>query len=250
MRKIIKKAALVMLIGSFLTLAACSLGGSAEPTTNPDMVYTAAAQTVQAQLTSAAGQQAQPNAEMAATSAVQTFQAQLTGTAAAVTATQDSFQVPTIGLSTNTGVPQQGTTPGQPIVTFTPIVMATMTFTPPPPSNDKYELVEQDPDDNSTLPTNTRFDMVWEIKNTGTTTWNTMYTVEFFLFDRIGAGEKNRYYFREVVAPGQTTQLIVDMFTPTTPGTYYSWWKLKNDYGANFGDISVTLIVQAPAATP
>jgi len=244
MRDIYRNTALVLLAVLILTTAACSAGGAGEPTSNPDLVYTAAAQTVQAQLTDAANQNSAQDAGIAATSAVQTFQAQLTSTAAAATPTTESFQVPTISLQT-----QQGSTPGQPVVTFTPIVLATMTFTPPPPSNDTYEIVGQEPADNTVFSTGgTAFDMIWFVKNTGTTTWTKQYTIEFFLGDRIGGtGEARRYYFHDEVKPGETIDLYVDMTVPTTEGTYYSWWKLKNEYGANFADLDVTLIVDFDA---
>ena len=213
-------------------LAACN--GQAEEPIDPDAIYTAAAITVEAQLTQAALQNPSPtNTEMPPTE-----------TMAAPT---ESIPLP------NETVEQIQGTPGQPIATSTALVLSTFTASPLPPSSlPAYELLDQDPDDGSTIGQGVKFDMTWTIKNTGTETWNELYTIEFFLGDRIGGGHytNNRYYFREPVAPGETTNVIVDMMTTTTgTGEFYSWWKLKDDMGNNFGDVTVTLNVKAPDPT-
>lgn len=230
-----KKSLLGLLLLATVVLATACNGQSAEPTLDPDAIYTAAAMTVEAQLTQAAEQNPTPTFTMVPP----------TETLAAPAQEEPAVSQP---------APAQETTPGQPVATSTSLVLPTFTASPPPPSAAaKYELVEQDPDDGAVVAPDLKFDMTWTIKNTGTETWTELYTVEFFLGDRIGGGHYtiNRYYFREPVEPGASTVLIVDMKTPSQSGEYYSWWKLKDDQGANFGDVDVTIIVgAAPTASP
>jgi hypothetical protein len=249
MSKKIQAAGLILITSLFL-YTACS-PKSGQPTTNPDIVYTAAAQTVDAQLTGVAQpQNPTVDVNLIYTSAAQTMEVQLTATAIAgnLVAPTSNQSIPTLGL-TSSAVPGGSTPGGQPVVTtLTPFSIATFTRTPPPPSSasDKYELTGQSPADNASIARVTKFDMTWTIKNTGTTTWTTLYTIEFFQGDRISGGDydgKNRYYFPVEVPPGGTVSVFVDMKTPNAAGTYYSWWKLKNELGANFGDVDVTIEV-------
>ena len=223
-----KIQAFMLILLSLSVLAACKGQANVEPTVDPNTIYTAAVMTVEAQLTQAALQNPSPtNTEPPPTQAVP----------------------PTQALQ-STSAEQGQQAPGQPLVTSTTFVLPTFTATPPPPSAQaKYELVSQNPADQTVLAPNQKFDMVWTIKNTGTETWTEQYTIEFFLGDRIGAGHYTitRYNFRETVAPGKSTSLIVDMMTPAQAGEYYSWWKLKDHMGNNFGDLDVRLIVSAQA---
>jgi hypothetical protein len=245
MSKKLQAAGLILIVSLFL-YTACS---PKQATTNPDIVYTAAAQTVEAQLTGVVqAQNPTTDVNQIYTQAAETMEVQLTATAIAanLTAPTSNQGVPTLGLTAS--VIPSGGTPGQPVVTLTPFSISTFTPTHLVPSSasDKYELLDQNPDDNSEIAKQTKFDMQWTLKNTGTTTWTTLYTIEWFMGDRISGGAydgKNRYYFPAEVAPGDSVTVFVDMKTPNTSGTYYSWWKLKNELGANFGDVDVTIIV-------
>ncbi len=226
----------IIIILSLLLLSSCKGQQSSEPTMDPDMIYTSAAITVEAQLTQAA---------LANPSATNTEMPTPEPSATPETQNQEGAQATTD--------PAQSGQPGQPVSTSTPVVLATFTASPRPPSaKAQFELLDQDPDDGSVVGPGVTFDMVWSVKNTGTETWTEMYTVEFFLGDRIGGGRytEGRYYFKHEVKPGETINIMVDMKTPGTAGEYYSWWKLKDDQGNNFGDVDVTLIVKLPTATP
>ena len=223
----------LVLLAVLLLVTACSPDNQQEPTQqDTSLIYTAAAQTVESQLTSAALQNPPTNTPEPAPT-----ETQPAPPTAAPAAEQQGQAVPTTAV------------PGQVVSTATPFSLPTVTATNPPPASDQYELLSQTPSDNTLVMPGLSFDMIWELKNTGTTTWTELYTVEFFMGDRIGGNNytKTRYYFREPVAPGESTYVIVDMEASNTEAEYYSWWKLKNEDGANFGDVDVTIIVSTKA---
>ena len=221
MSLIFRKIGLLIVLGAIL-LSACG-PKAAEPTVNPDSIYTAAAMTVAAQLTEAAALNP-------------------TSTVTLVPPTQT---VPPPTLQVSTVESTQGTA-GQPLASSTTLVLATLTQAAPPPSApSKYELTGQTPGDSTQFAPGTRFDMNWTVKNTGTETWTEQYSIEFFIGDRLGGGHytKTKYTFPKAVKPGESITLVVDMQAPAVAGEFFSWWKLKNDIGANFGDVDVTIVV-------
>lgn len=222
MSKTLRLSGLLIVLTFSILLSACG-GGEAEPTINPDLIYTSAAMTVAVQLT-----------EAAAANPTSTF------TAVPPTETQALPTLPVNPPAITTG------TPGQPLVTSTTLALPTFTSSPlPPVAQAKYEVVDQSPADGTKVSPGTRFDMVWIVKNTGTETWTEKYSVQFFTGDRIGGGHYTvtKYEFGKTVKPGETIKVRVDMQAPKEEGEYYSWWKLKDANGNNFGDVDVTIIV-------
>lgn len=222
MSKIMKTSGLLIVLAAVL-LSACG-SGQAEPTINPDLIYTSAAMTVAAQLTEAA--------ELNPTS---------TFTIMPPTETQAAPTLPINPPGTSVGG-----TPGQGLLTSTALVLPTFTASPlPPVAQAKYEVIGQSPADDTKIHPGTSFDMIWTIKNTGTETWTENYTVQFFTGDRIGGGHYTtaKYEFGKNIKPGETINVRVDMQAPKAKGEYYSWWKLKDANGVNFGDVDVTIIV-------
>ncbi|NPV57752.1 MAG: hypothetical protein HPY76_13940 [Anaerolineae bacterium] len=208
----------ILIIG----LAACAPGGAAEPTLDPNVIYTAAAQTVAAQLTNEAA--LNPTATFTPLPPTPTF-----------TLVVEQTAFPTLPL------------PGTPVFTLAPLP-GLATATPNLPTTpDKAQWIENYPPDGAQVVTNARFDIIWTVKNVGTTTWNTKYTVQFFSGKKLA--EKTSYNFREETAPNNETRIIVDAVAPSTAGEYFSWWKLQNDQGVNFGDVDITIVVVKPGAT-
>jgi hypothetical protein len=220
-------------------LTACNRPGT-EPTIDPNIIFTSAANTVEAQLTEAAAPQAlDPNAirtEVAATIMAQLLNA------------SPSPQLPSLGGATPT-LPALLGTPGAPVLgTLPPIGTLPVLKTPTKvlgPVSDKFVIVSQNPADGTRLTTDYSFDMEWVIQNTGTNTWNTKYYIEWFNqsnSNRIGTGEASYYYFTKNVTPNDTISIKVDMKTNSsnTPLTK-SYWALKNDQGQHFGTIYAEL---------
>jgi hypothetical protein len=88
------------------------------------------------------------------------------------------------------------------------------------------------PDDTVMAP-NFAFTKTWRLKNVGTCTWNTSYTVVF------DSGNPMSAVFpvnlTNTVSPSQTVDISVNMVAPATAGNYQGNWKLKNASGVAFG---------------
>ena len=77
------------------------------------------------------------------------------------------------------------------------------------------------------------FKKTWRLKNIGSCTWTTGYSLVFDSGTQMGAPASIN--FPGSVAPGQTVDLTVDMTAPANAGHYIGYWKLKNASGVLFG---------------
>jgi hypothetical protein len=90
-----------------------------------------------------------------------------------------------------------------------------------------------------TVPDGTRYDpgaaftKVWKLKNIGTCTWTTSYSLVFDSGEKMAAPTSSN--FANNIAPGQIIDITVNMTAPGTPGHYIGYWKFKNASGAIFG---------------
>jgi hypothetical protein len=203
------------LFAGILVLSACNMpGGETPPPTNqPGLIYTAAHQTVAAEMTQAA-QRVTP-----------TPQATLGPTDAPVvnpvnTATQEA-------TSTNTPPP--------------PATQAGPTNTPPPPTAtpipcDRASFVVKGETykDGTEVVAGTSFLKTWRLKNTGSCTWGTGYSVVFISGDALSAPASFQMTTRPV-APGEEVDISIAMKAPDKTGEYTGNWKLRNSSGAIFG---------------
>jgi hypothetical protein len=223
-----KPAWTYLLLAAALLLAACGPKETPEPTPDADMIRTAAVITVEAELT----QQALMNPT--ATSTIPPTPEP--------TPTSDIPTLIPIGEGTQ-AASDSGTLPGLPTATQAPPPSAT--------APDKAAWISNSPTDGSVLQPGQKFDIRWTVKNIGTTTWNTTYSIRFFSGNI--STDKNFYNFRAETKPDGTAEFIVDATAPVAPGDYYTWWKLTNDQGVNFGDIDISIKVDGavvPSATP
>ena len=76
------------------------------------------------------------------------------------------------------------------------------------------------------------FTKTWRLKNIGTCTWTTSYTLVFSSGDPLSG---STVQFPNRVAPGQTVDVSVALTAPTAPGHYIGFWQFKNAAGALFG---------------
>ena len=77
-----------------------------------------------------------------------------------------------------------------------------------------------------------RFTKGWRLKNSGTCTWNESYALV-----PVGGADLGGQatYVKGLVQPGQTYDMYVDLVAPTKPGTYQSFWSMRNGDGEIFG---------------
>ncbi len=90
-----------------------------------------------------------------------------------------------------------------------------------------------------TVPDGTRFDpgaaftKDWRLRNVGTCTWTTSYSLVFDSGTQMGATTSAP--FANNIAPGQNIDVTVNMTAPNTAGHYIGYWKFKNAAGVLFG---------------
>ncbi len=187
---------------ALLLLTSCNLPTQkATPTSAADAILTAAAQTVEVQLTRGVSM-ATPGPTLPGETAI-----------------------PPTQESASTSQPQ----PTQP----------TQTLAPSQPSStpavcDKADFVEDItiPDGTNMVP-GEQFTKTWRLKNTGTCTWSTGYAIVFERENLMGAA--TAVSLPKTVLPGETVDVSVVMTAPLSAGKYTSYWKLRNESGTIFG---------------
>ncbi|NPV55388.1 MAG: hypothetical protein HPY76_01770 [Anaerolineae bacterium] len=122
-------------------------------------------------------------------------------------------------------------------VTETPEVSLTPTGKP-----DDALWISNSPPDYSTFSPGQDFDMVWIVRNTGTSTWNSTYSYRYQRGEK--AHKKDNYHLKTTVPPGASVELIVDMNAPTEPGNYNLYWELVNESGQGFYTVNFVFTVR------
>ena len=207
---------------SVLMMSACN-GAPAEPTPDANMIYTAAAQTVQAQLTQAA----------------------LLNPTATNTPEPTNTPQPTSTLAGIPTLPLPGdVTPGSIQITLPAIATTAPQVATAP---DKAEWVSNSPADGTELPNDLDYDIVWTLKNIGTTTWTTDYIYRFYAGDTLH--QKSSYKLPKNVAPGESVDLIVDGKTSGLKGEKNATWVITNKDGVNFYAFTISLKFTGKEAT-
>jgi hypothetical protein len=77
------------------------------------------------------------------------------------------------------------------------------------------------------------FTKTWRLRNAGTCTWSSSYSLVFDHGDQMSAPAA--VALPGTVSPGATVDLSVDMTAPNSPGVYQGFWKLRNNGGVLFG---------------
>lgn len=77
------------------------------------------------------------------------------------------------------------------------------------------------------------FDKVWRLRNTGTCTWTSSYSLAFVSGQSLGGSSP--VALPALVAPGQTVDLGLRLTAPLPSGTYRGNWMLRNPTGGFFG---------------
>lgn len=186
-----------------------------------------------------------PSAPVFPTAAPGVFETIIAGTAAAAQTQTAALVPPTF---TPTSTPTSTRTP-TPTPTFTPTFIFRLRSPTPARTatsslssvSDDYacKLLSQDPADGTKLDPETSFDAVWEVRNTGTPTWD-QNSIDFRFFNGDKLHEKAIYDLRDNVKSGASIKLIVDMVAPKNAGKYRTVWSLRK---GNFDFCRVTLMI-------
>jgi hypothetical protein len=161
------------------------------------------------------------------TSAVSTFVVELAQTAEAVAA-----------LATPTFTPAPVTS--TPAISGTPEVTVTGTVVGGTCDNSQYVADVTVPDGTEMQP-GEQFTKTWKVKNTGTCTWTTAYSIVYGGYaDRVG-GQTTA--LTAEIAPGQEGNISIDLVAPTRAGNYVSAWRLANAQNFPFGEFLTVVIV-------
>jgi hypothetical protein len=213
----IKIACVAFVVGG-LILTACGAGTPPTPTTDPNLIITQVAQTIEANLALTAS--AQPTE----------------------TLTPEPTQVPT----------ETPTLAVTPLVVGTPGISTLALPTVPgggtgvSPDAMAFSADVTIPD-NTQLSPSAAFTKTWRMKNTGTTTWNSNYQLVYWDGVPITEVEKvlpvKQVKLSSEVKPGAEGEVSVKMVAPSKNGTYKIWWRLLNPAGAVFGDSLYALII-------
>lgn len=201
-----KPILLLILLGLLIT--ACGAREPAEPTPDVSVIHTIAAQTVIAEFT-------------------QTAQA-------APTATPEE-------MPTEEPTP----TPEAPLPLPTTEVATDLTGASPTPlpcddSNYDPNTVDVTFPDYTEVAPGQDFVKTWKIKNTGTCTWGTGYSVIYAYGERMsGVAEP----LPSVVAPGEEVEVSVRFKAPDKAGQYSSTWRMANANKSPFGQTFYVLII-------
>lgn len=206
-----------------LLLAACAPSETAEPTPDVQAIFTAAAETIQADLTRVALMTPSPTATLEPT-------------------------------PTFTPTPTTDPLSSAPLFTLAPLPVATNPAPAAPVTQPSFEILsaklvgETVRSDGLTLELAAKnVDIVLEIKNIGATTWTPEYSLQYFVWDKLGSPSLKK--FGSEVKTNQAIRLTLDFIMPDKGGKYRTWWKLKRDDGSNFGDVYLDVEVLKPGPT-
>jgi polar amino acid transport system substrate-binding protein len=96
------------------------------------------------------------------------------------------------------------------------------------------------------------FVKTWRVRNTGTCTWDSSYTLNYVggnspASDMSGSTTR----VKGTVAPGAQYDISVNLVAPTAPGVYQGLWQMRSGQGQFYGDrLSVVIEAVSPTPTP
>ena len=92
----------------------------------------------------------------------------------------------------------------------------------------------------------------WSVKNTGSCSWNSSYKFVFLDGDLMGGAYV--YNFPGVAAPNATVEIPIQLFAPTTTGSYTGKWKIqapdKTIFGVGQYDVPLSVSIVVGSGTP
>ena len=157
------------------------------------------------------------------TQAAQTFVAQLTQTAIILPPTLTGVPPSSTPLSTNTALVPTATPSNTAIPPTQTSPPPTLTPTPQPCLWAKF-VEDVTVKDGTVFPPNAAFEKIWRLRNIGTCSWTRDYQLVFVSGERM-SGPRS-VAIDEVVDPGETVDVSVDLISPDSPGSFRGFWQL------------------------
>jgi hypothetical protein len=221
-----------------MLLSACGAAAPATPTTDPGAVYTMAAATVQAQLTQAAA--ANPTAVPPTATPQPAPTAQPT-----VEPTVEVAKQPTAPFAANAVLPTVPASGLNPNLAPTQSQAQAAGFQVGDVAQWQYNI----PSDNAIFFPGVPFQMEVGLKNVGSNTWTTQYSLKFI--DGQQMSGITVIPLKVAVKPGEKAIFITDLHAPGDPNTtkkpfYKSLWVLTTQSGAEVanGRVFIQIIVK------
>ena len=163
-------------------------------------------------------------------------------------ATQPTATNTILPSATPTPQPSQTPTVTSVVPTLPATATATVTTTPTRANvcNAAYVTDADFPDGTVVAPGQT-FTKTWSLKNSGTCTWTTAFSLVFVSGDLMNGTPVE---FTGTVSPGVTVHVSVNLTAPATPGTYTGYWMMGNKVTGRFGDVVHVKVVVGGTLTP
>lgn len=120
-----------------------------------------------------------------------------------------------------------------PASVITPTNAPTLVSAPADPNCAKAELVGEDPPDGKIFRPGEYFWKTWTLKNIGTCTWNSSYSLIFWSGELLGG--LTSYPLDDEVSPDETKSISIYLKTPDTVGSFTGYWRLQSPWNSNFG---------------
>jgi hypothetical protein len=222
-----------------LFLASCGVAATPQPTIDPNAISTAAAETVMAELS------------------VQFTHTALAIPSPTVALTNTPVSLPTSSLPTAGVAPTAGAG-ALPTVSFltTPLAGVTQLASPivaPPVAataalgdacNNAIYIADLTIPDGTVLRPGEDFRKVWQIRNTGSCTWDEGYGLIFIGGDtEMDPVDYEIEISADFIEPGEDADFDIPLTAPLTEGTYQGSWRMRNDQGVFFGE-TVTVVFE------
>lgn len=171
--------------------------------------------------------------------------AEPTATPIDVNALQTAAVQTVIAQVTQTAVSQPTATELSPTETLAPV--ATETATPAVVAtqqtcDNSAFINDSSVPDGMAMAAGADFVKTWKVKNTGTCTWTTGYSIVFSYGEKMGGAATP---LTAEVAPNSTAEISVNLKAPLKSGTYSGYWRLSNNNGYAFGEI-FTVVIAVP----
>ena len=236
-------AGLIILVVGSLLMSACSgqQGTPETPTVDANLIYTQAAETVQASVAQTnAAKPPEPTAtETLAPAPTNTMDPNM---AAGMTATANAVLQPGNNPTATVVAGTGATATAQPPVTSLPTATSAVVAKPPTSTGDKAELVGQDPADGSSVGKGDIVTTTLVIQNVGTTTWTTAYKLVYYAGDRMSSPYDLNMPHQ--VKPGESAKLVFQLKAPDSSGKKQIIWVMQNPDAANFYSLYLELNVK------